>query len=418
VLKGLMLRGSATGARIRQGVVALQFAIPLALVIAAIIVFQQDRFAATEALRLDTDQMLMINQPICGTGFDSEVAALPGVADSACSGPSLLPSVMLRTSMKLAGGRSFDLVIGEVGFGFFRVYRLPALAGRLADPGHPGDAVPVRPPAPSGPGAAPPANRPPPPPTRYVINEAAVKALGYASPAQAVGKPLRLNAGTPFATNDVIIGVVRDFSLYPPLEKTPPTIYKTATDTGGNMRGPGLDAAALHIRLKGHDIPETLQAIDALWNRHSRDPINRIFLNDFVEQQQVAVRRQGQAFAAFAGVAALLACLGLFGLSLAAAGQRIKEIGVRKAMGAGDGQIVALLLWQFSRPVLLANLIAWPLAWWLMRRWLAEFPYHVELQWWVFALGSISVLLIALATVGGQALAAARARPVLALRYE
>jgi putative ABC transport system permease protein len=421
VLKGLMLRGSALGARLRQGLVALQFAIPLALVIAAAVVFQQDRFAATKALRLDTDQMLMINLPVCGTTLDAEVSALPGVAGAACSGPSLLPSAMLLNQTKARDGRPFDIMIGEVGFGFFRLFHLPALAGRLPDPAHPGDAVPAR--ASNGGAPGTPRTAPPPPlsqrpPTRYVINEAAVAALGYASPADAVGKPLDMNAGDGKVKRDVIIGVVRDFSLYPPLEKMRPAAYKTATDTGGGMRGPGFDAAALHVRLRGKDIPETLAAIDKIWKRHSQDPINRIFLNDFVQQQQIAVLRQGQAFAAFAGVAALLACLGLFGLSLAAAGQRVKEVGVRKAMGAGTGQIVALLLWQFAQPVLWANLIAWPAAWWLMRRWLSEFPYHIDLQWWVFALGSLTMLAIALLTVAGQAFLTARQKPVLALRYE
>ncbi len=417
VLKGLMLRGSVLGTRIRQGLVALQFAIPLALVIAAIVVFQQDHFASTDVLRLDTDQILMINQPVCGTALDAEVAALPGVVDSACSGPSLLPSAMLMGGTKSRDGQPFDMVLGEVGFGFFRVYHLPALAGRLPDPAHPGDAAPAHKP-PSPPGAAPPSSAPVHMPIHYVINEAAAKALGYANPADAIGKPLRMNPGTPYGTDDEIIGVVRDFSLYPPLQTILPTAYKTSMDTGGGMRGPGFDAAALHVRLKGREIPETLAAIDAIWKRHSQDPINRVFLDAFIQQQQIDVLRQGQAFAAFAGVAALLACLGLFGLSLAAAGQRIKEIGVRKAMGAESRQIVALLLWQFSRPVLLANLIAWPVAFWLMRRWLSEFPYHIDLQWWVFALGSAAMLLIALATVGGQALAAARQKPVLALRYE
>jgi putative ABC transport system permease protein len=417
VLKGLLLRGSAMGTGVRQGLVALQFAIPLALVIAAIVVFQQDRFAATEALRLNTDQMLMINQPVCGTVFDAEVAALPGVADSACSGPSLLPSAMLIGDTKARNGQSFEMVLGEVGFGFFRVYHLPALAGRLPDPAHPGDAVPVRPP-PSPPDATPPEGRPPSPPVHYVINEAAVKALGYAAPSQAIGKPLHI-ANRPTPTNDEIIAVVRDFSLYPQTETMRPTAYKTAIDTGGGLARPfGGDSAALHVRLKGHDIPETLAAIDAIWKRHSQDPINRIFLNDFVQQRQIDVLRQGQAFAGFALVAALLACLGLFGLCLAAAGQRTKEIGVRKAMGAENRQIIVLLLWQFSRPVLWANVIAWPVAWWLMRRWLAEFPYHIELQWWVFVMGSAAMLLIALLTVTGQALDVARRKPVLALRCE
>jgi putative ABC transport system permease protein len=421
VLKGLMLRGSASGTRLRQTLVTVQFAIPLALVIAAAVVFQQDRFAATEALRLDTDQMLMVNLPVCGTTLDAEVSALPGVADAACSGPSLLPSAMLLNQSKSRDGRPFDIVLGEVGFGFFRLYHLPALAGRLPDPSHPGDAVAARVPNGGAPGAPRTAPTPPPsrqrPPTRYVINEAAVAALGYAKPEEAIGKPLQMGVGA-YATTDVIIGVVRDFSLYPPLEKMRPAAYKTASDTGGGMRGPGFDAAALHVRLKGGDIPETLAAIDAVWKRHSPDPINRIFLNDFVRQQQISVLRQGQAFALLAGVAALLACLGLFGLSLSAAERRTKEIGVRKAMGADSGDVLRLLLWQFSQPVLLANLIAWPAAWWLMRRWLAEFPYHVELTWWLFAGASLLTLMVALLTVAGHALAAARAKPVLALRYE
>jgi putative ABC transport system permease protein len=91
---------------------------------------------------------------------------------------------------------------------------------------------------------------------------------------------------------------------------------------------------------------------------------------------------------------------------------------VRKAMGADNRQIVALLLWQFAQPVLWANVIAWPVAWWLMRRWLSGFAYHIDLHWWVFAGASLGALLIALLTVAGQAFLTARQKPVLALRYE
>ena len=418
VLKGLMLRGSAWGARLRQGLVTLQFAIPLMLLIATAIVFQQNRFTATTALRLDTGGMLMVNLPACGTSFEAEVAALPGVTAAACSGPSLLPNTMFFGDAKARNGQSVGLMLGEVGFGFFQLYHLPALAGRLPDLGHPGDAIPMRQPAVvfSGPQPAQRSGpRPPRPPVRYVINEAAVTALGFASAKDAIGKRLALNGGN---SGDTIIGVVRDFSLYPPLQTISPTAYETAADTGGGSRNPGFDNAALHVRLKGSGIPDTVAAIDAIWKRHSPDPIDRIFLNDYVQQAQIDVLRQGEAFALFAGVAVLLACLGLFGLSLSAVARRTKEVGVRKAMGADSRQIVALLLWQFSQPVLLANLIAWPAAWWLMRRWLAEFPYHIDLQWWLFAAASGLTLLIALATVTGHALAAARQKPVLALRYE
>ncbi len=404
VLKGLMLRGSAMGGRVRQGLVTLQFAIPLVLVIATAVVFLQNRFTATEALRLDTGRMLMINLPVCDAAFAAEIAAVPGVADTACSGPSLMPNLMMSSPAAARGGAKVDMMLGVIGFRFFQLYRLASLAGRLPDPAHPGDA-PQRPAA--GAAAA---------PIHYVLNEAAAKALGYAAPRDAVGR--RLEFGNVTSANGTVIGVVRDFSLYPPLTKTPPTAYRIALAPGRGMGGPDLDAAALHVRLDGRDTAATLAAIDAAWKRRSSDPINHIFLDDYVQQRQIDVLRQGQAFALFAGVAALLACLGLFGLSLSAAERRTKEIGVRKAMGADSGDVLRLLLWQFSRPVLLANLIAWPVAWWLMRRWLAEFPYHVELHWWLFAGASLLTLAVALLTVAGQALGAALQKPVLALRYE
>jgi putative ABC transport system permease protein len=128
--------------------------------------------------------------------------------------------------------------------------------------------------------------------------------------------------------------------------------------------------------------------------------------------------RDANFFAGTAAIAILLACVGLFGIAVSTAERRTKEIGIRKAMGAGTGQIVALLLWQFAQPVLWANVIAWPVAWWLMRRWLSGFAYHIDLHWWVFAAASLGALAIALLTVAGQAFLTARQKPVLALRYE
>jgi putative ABC transport system permease protein len=128
--------------------------------------------------------------------------------------------------------------------------------------------------------------------------------------------------------------------------------------------------------------------------------------------------RDANFFAGTAAIAILLACVGLFGIAVSTAERRTKEIGIRKAMGAGTGQIVALLLWQFAQPVLWANVIAWPVAWWLMRRWLSGFAYHIDLHWWVFAAASLGALAIALFTVAGQAFLTARQKPVLALRYE
>ena len=130
------------------------------------------------------------------------------------------------------------------------------------------------------------------------------------------------------------------------------------------------------------------------------------------------VRSSRVAFAAFALLAVVIACLGLFGLAAFTAERRTKEIGIRKVLGARTQDIVRLLAWQFSKPVIIANLIAWPIAWWVMRRWLGGFVYHIALEPWMFLAATAAAVLVAWATVGGQALLVARARPVKALRYE
>jgi putative ABC transport system permease protein len=175
----------------------------------------------------------------------------------------------------------------------------------------------------------------------------------------------------------------------------------------------------VHVRLSGRQIPETLAAIDQLWRATGgKGPINRYFLDAHLEERYQDLRRQAQIFAVFAGVAIFLACLGLVGIAVSTAERRTKEIGVRKAAGAGSGQIVALLLWQFSRPVLLANLAAWPVAFWLMQRWLSGFSFHIQLGPGVFLAASIFSLVVAILAVMGQAIMVARQKPVVALRYE
>jgi putative ABC transport system permease protein len=189
-----------------------------------------------------------------------------------------------------------------------------------------------------------------------------------------------------------------------------PTLYSPAADPGENL---------IDVKLTGHDIPETLAALDALWKKSGEsEPLQRYFLNDYIQALYIAVLRVAQAFGVMSGVAVLLACLGLVGLSASTTERRVKEIGVRKAMGAGNGEILRLLLWQFTKPVLWANLIAWPLAAWLMTSWLEQFAYHIDLPLWPFAAAAVLALAIAVVTVGSHCYSVARAKPILALRYE
>jgi putative ABC transport system permease protein len=173
------------------------------------------------------------------------------------------------------------------------------------------------------------------------------------------------------------------------------------------------------IRVSGRDLPRTLDYIDAMWKQLVPDqPVTRRFLDQDFEALYRGDQRQAQMFTAFASLAIVVACLGLFGLAAFTTVRRTKEIGLRKTLGARVGDIVRLFTFEFGALVLLANLLAWPAAFVLMRRWLATFSYRVELGPAVFIASGLVALLIASLTVAGVASRAARAKPVKALRYE
>ena len=206
-----------------------------------------------------------------------------------------------------------------------------------------------------------------------------------------------------------IVGVVPDFSLGSVRERIEPTGYYI--DPVG--------AFSLFIKLDGAAIPETMRSVAAEWKRATDGrPFSGQFLSQVLNDLYSDIQRQATLFSAFSAVAVVVASLGLLGLAIFTAERRTREIGVRKAMGASRMDILRFMGWQFARPVLLANLIAWPVAWVFMRRWLEGFAYHVDLGPLAFLSASALALTIALVTVTGHAVLVSRARPVEALRYE
>ena len=206
-----------------------------------------------------------------------------------------------------------------------------------------------------------------------------------------------------------IIGVAPDFSATASRAKIDPEIYQ-------------IDHAmldTLNVNLDGQKIPETLASIDRVWKElNASRPVSRVFLDQIMQRQYMDVIRQGVIFGAFSGLALFLACIGLFGLATFATERRTKEIGIRKAMGANSSDIVRMFAWEFSQPVLWANLVAWPIVYYCANRWLNGFAYHVDLTLWMFLAAGGIALVIALITVSGQAFLAARTKPVASLRYE
>jgi putative ABC transport system permease protein len=397
-----VLRGAAivsSGAAVRQGLVALQFALLIALAICAGVVYRQRAFAMRDALRLNDDQVLTIYAPgPHGGAFADELRGLQGVRSVTRSTVGFLGFAGFMTAVATAtvrtkGGEDVSLNMVGVDFNLFDFYAIKPLAGHLPAAG----------------GTSPRITD-----VDYVVlNETAARKFGFGSPGQALGKPVPLSTSDSPRTPEkpkqsTVLAVVPDFSLNSVEQAVPATVYFQQRE---------LDL--ISARLSGRDIPETLTAIDALWRRlGNADPPRRVFLDRQIQRQYMGVLRESQAFGICAVIAVALSCIGLFALTAATAERRTKEIGIRKALGANTGDVVQLLLWQFSKPVVWGCLLAWPAAGFAMRRWLATFAYHIDLPLWLFPAAAVTALLIALATVSTQSVLVARARPVAALRYE
>ncbi|THD78286.1 MAG: FtsX-like permease family protein [Phenylobacterium sp.] len=407
VLKGGPVASGAGGGRVRQALVVAQFAVLVVLVLAAATIFRQTRYALRGATHTDKDGVVMLFASPCTDTLRDAVRAIPGVQRAACSSPAAV-ELAHSQSMVQANGRKQMLAYSPVDFGFFEVYGVRPVAGRLFSTDRPGDDGALLK------DAAPP----------LVINETAVRALGYRSPDAAIGKPvfwsydpsLKLDRPAtevaPYRTSD-IVGVVPDISFGSVRQKVTPTFYYVGPKTGM------MDSVALNIKIDKSRMAQTLAAIDRLWPSIGRgQPIQRYTADLFLLRLYQDDVIQGGFIAICALIAVTIACLGLFALSAFTAERRTKEIGVRKAMGASSGDILKLLLWQFTKPVIWANLIAWPAAFFLLRWWLSAFAYHVDLAPWTFAAAGLGALVIAWATVFIHALNVARSKPVGALRYE
>jgi putative ABC transport system permease protein len=173
------------------------------------------------------------------------------------------------------------------------------------------------------------------------------------------------------------------------------------------------------IRISGQDIPATMERLRQAWTKFGQPRAQEgWFLDSFYRDLYADVILQKKTLSLFSGCAIFLAVLGLLGLSAWTVQRRTREIGIRKAMGAGTGDIMRMLLWSFSKPVLWASVLAWPLAAWLMYRWLGGFAYRVPLGWWWLPVATGIALTVALLTVSVHSLIAARAPPVQSLRHE
>ena len=246
--------------------------------------------------------------------------------------------------------------------------------------------------------------------TGIILNEAAVEMLGFKDPLnQKLYLPGSQDSTGVYKLDEYhVIGVVRDFNFTSMHEKVQPMVMNLADNRG-----------SLAIRFKGGNIPSLVQEVQAGWQRIANGaPFSYTFLDNDFNNIYKGEEQTGQLFVYFAIFAILISCLGLFGLVTYAAEQRRKEIGIRKVLGANAGGIMALLSRDFLRLVLIASLVAFPVAWWTMNQWLQNFAYRTGVSWWIFVVAGTAAILIALATVSFQTIRAAMANPVKNLRAE
>jgi putative ABC transport system permease protein len=392
-LKGLIKVGSGN-ISFRKVLVVAQFTISIVLIITTVIVFQQLRYMQETSLGYDKEHLITMpyNNAI-NTSYESfrnELLRNPEIKNVARS--SRIPTGRLLDAMGAStlSGDSMRPITADIKFvatdyDFIPTYGIGVKAGRNFSRSYGTDT------------------------SNFILNEAAVSAIGWKSPREAVGRDFKYGQN-----QGKVIGVIGDFHFESLRQKIVPIVLMNPATTPDQSF-----FNSLSIKVSGKNIQGTIAAVEKTWTKYLPEiPCQYTFLDENFTKLYESEQRQGTIFTVFACIAIFIACLGLFGLSAFAITQRIKEIGVRKVLGASVDSIVTLLSKDFLKLVLVAAIIAFPLAWYAMTRWLQDFAYRISIHWWVFVLSAVVAVIVALATVSFHAIKAAVANPVNSLRSE
>jgi len=388
--------GAGSTGMMRTILVVFQFAVSIGLAIAAAVIFTQIHFANQLDLGFDRDNIVLVpvNQADRSQktleSMRAEISALPGVAGVAISdkvpGSTNSPANVARIA---ATAPNVQVMSYSVSPDFAQVYGVKLEAGRFLSRDRGTDLHH---------GTEPEDGR------NVVIDDHAARAFGF-TPDSAIGKTIDLVGG-----RVTIVGVVHNV-LFAGAQavQIAPTVFYEDPDMYSDIS----------VRLKAGQIPQTLAAIDRIWRRNvPARPFYSRFVEESLNKLYVDSERQGALLSIFVILAVFIASLGLFGLAAFVVERRTKEIGIRKVFGARKRDLILLLLWQFSIPVLLANAIAWPVAYYYLREWLEGYAYRISLGPGYFVAAGFAALCIAWLTVLTHALRVARANPIHALRTE
>ncbi len=393
VLKG-SFRSSTRGVMLRQGLVVFQFAISVALIASTLVVFNQLDYMRNQHLGFDKEQVLVVDgtdapRPDFVGQYETikaELERLPGVQAVTTSNtyPGISPWLLIYTAEGLPEGDSRRAQVTVADHDFLDVYNIPLLAGRGFDIQMETDAAEAA-----------------------LVTRSMVDNLGWGTPEDALGKTVRFGGGE--APPLTVIGVVEDYH-HLSLKQTVEPMLIQIFPNGFNF---------FSLRLGPGDPAQTLAGAEAIWQQFfPEQPFDSFFLDAEFDTQYQDEERLSSIFGTFAIIAILIACLGLFGLAAFTTVQRTKEIGVRKVLGATIPQIIVMLSSTFTRLVLIGIVLAVPVVYFAMNRWLDTFPYHAEIGVSTFIVAGVLALLIAFLTVCYQSVRAAISNPVKSLRYE
>jgi ABC-type antimicrobial peptide transport system permease subunit len=388
-LKSKLAVNTAKGISLRRGLVVFQFIIAQALIIGTLIIVQQMNYFMDQPLGFDKDAIVNVPYRPDSTGGKLTDYLKQQLLSNGVQSVSFNSNSPIEDNNNMFTTFKFDHAIKDADFqaitkfadnDYVPTYKLQLVAGRNLQP--------------SG------------PTTEFLVNESFVKSLGLKKPEDILNKEINIMGGL---IKCPVVGVLKDFNdrslrqnLAPLLIATNSTMYRQAS-----------------IKLSTSNIASTMQSIKKIWEQTFP---NYVYEYRFLDEKIASFYKQenqlSQLYKIFAAIAVFLSCLGLYGLASFMAVQRIKEVGIRKVLGATTGSIVYLFSKEFIMLIAIAFVIAAPVAWYYMHQWLQNYAYRIDVSWLIFLAGGIAAIVIALVTISFQAMKAAMANPVKSLRTE
>lgn len=397
VLKG-KLQHNRRGILLRQGLVVTQFAASVVLIGGTLIIYRQLNYMMNRDLGMDIEQVMVMERPAIAPDnreaymrsidvFRAELKKIPAVTGIAASLTIPGKQREFKALVKRMGATGRDSVViraNSMDYDFLATFKMKLIAGRNFSPEFSGEED-----------------------NAVIVTESTARLLGFKNPAEIVGTVVSIPDFDDIPKT--VVGVVNDYHQVSLKQTIAPGLFGFSK-YGGEMYS---------VRIRMDNLAQTIASVRKAWTTaFAGNPFDYFFLDEYFNQQYLSERKFGKLFTTFAILGIVIGCLGLLGLSAYTASQRIKEIGIRKVLGASVTNIATMLSRDFLKLVLIAIVIAVPATWFIMNNWLQDFAYRIAIGWWVFAAAGSIALLIALTTVSFQAIKAAIANPVKSLRTE